>query len=117
MTSYIIEFDQLNINDVEQVGGKNASLGEMIGHLSNLGVSVPNGFATTADAPMPIPIARLITVNVTGKVKLIAVRASVPRKLMNHVSTKLKVKSMIMPTIMGKVIRISDCFMDPSTRL
>ena len=50
MTSYIIEFDQLNINDVEQVGGKNASLGEMIGHLSNLGVSVPNGFATTADA-------------------------------------------------------------------
>ena len=50
MTAYIIEFDQLNINDVEKVGGKNASLGEMIGNLSNLGVSVPNGFATTADA-------------------------------------------------------------------
>jgi len=38
------------INDVEKVGGKNASLGEMIGNLTALGVSVPNGFATTADA-------------------------------------------------------------------
>ncbi|MEO0368796.1 MAG: phosphoenolpyruvate synthase [Pseudomonadota bacterium] len=50
MTTYIIELDQLNINDVEKVGGKNASLGEMIGNLSTLGVSVPNGFATTAEA-------------------------------------------------------------------
>ena len=47
---YVLEFDQLTINDVERVGGKNASLGEMIGNLSGLGVSVPNGFATTADA-------------------------------------------------------------------
>lgn len=47
---YILEFDQLTINDVERVGGKNASLGEMIGNLTALGVSVPNGFATTADA-------------------------------------------------------------------
>ena len=50
MTFYILEFDQLTINDVEKVGGKNASLGEMIGNLSALGVSVPGGFATTADA-------------------------------------------------------------------
>ena len=50
LTNYIIEFEQLTINDVEKVGGKNASLGEMIGNLSSLGVSVPNGFATTADA-------------------------------------------------------------------
>jgi len=50
LNAYIIEFDQLTINDVEKVGGKNASLGEMIGNLSNLGVSVPNGFATTAHA-------------------------------------------------------------------
>jgi len=40
----------MTINDVERVGGKNASLGEMIGNLTALGVSVPNGFATTADA-------------------------------------------------------------------
>ncbi len=50
MTVYILEFDQLTINDVEKVGGKNASLGEMIGNLSALGVSVPGGFATTSDA-------------------------------------------------------------------
>src|SRR5690606_20222478 len=36
--------------DLAQVGGKNSSLGEMIGELSGLGVSVPGGFATTADA-------------------------------------------------------------------
>ena len=50
MNQYILQFDQLTINDVERVGGKNASLGEMIGNLSNLGVSVPGGFATTAQA-------------------------------------------------------------------
>jgi len=50
VNKYIIEFNQLTIDDVEKVGGKNASLGEMIGNLSSLGVSVPNGFATTADA-------------------------------------------------------------------
>jgi len=50
MNNYIIEFNKLTIDDVEKVGGKNASLGEMISNLSSLGVSVPNGFATTADA-------------------------------------------------------------------
>ena len=38
------------MGDVERVGGKNASLGEMISNLTSAGVSVPNGFATTADA-------------------------------------------------------------------
>ena len=46
----IIWFQNLGINDVDKVGGKNASLGEMISHLSHLGVSVPGGFATTAEA-------------------------------------------------------------------
>lgn len=43
-------FEQLGMGEVEQVGGKNASLGEMISNLSALGVKVPNGYATTADA-------------------------------------------------------------------
>ncbi len=43
-------FSDLGLGDLEQVGGKNASLGEMVSHLSDLGVRVPNGFATTADA-------------------------------------------------------------------
>jgi pyruvate, water dikinase len=48
--SYVIGFDQLRMTDVERVGGKNASLGEMISQLSQAGVSVPTGFATTAEA-------------------------------------------------------------------
>ena len=43
-------FDQLGMGQVNVVGGKNASLGEMIRNLSAAGISVPNGFATTADA-------------------------------------------------------------------
>jgi pyruvate,water dikinase len=49
-TKNVIWLDQLGINDIDQVGGKNASLGEMIQNLSNLGVKVPGGFATTSDA-------------------------------------------------------------------
>ncbi|CAN0570940.1 unnamed protein product, partial [Ectocarpus sp. 12 AP-2014] len=47
---YILWFDQLGMADVERVGGKNASLGEMISNLSGAGVTVPGGFATTAHA-------------------------------------------------------------------
>lgn len=50
MKPYVIKLKELGMQDVEVVGGKNASLGEMIGNLSNLGVSVPGGFATTAAA-------------------------------------------------------------------
>ncbi len=50
MANNIIGFESLGMNDVEQVGGKNASLGEMISHLSEAGVTVPGGFATTAVA-------------------------------------------------------------------
>lgn len=47
---YVLWYDQLGMNDVGRVGGKNASLGEMISHLAGAGVDVPNGFATTAEA-------------------------------------------------------------------
>ncbi len=50
MQQYVIPFEQLGIHDVEQVGGKNASLGEMIQHLTHAGVRVPGGFATTSTA-------------------------------------------------------------------
>lgn len=50
MSDYIVWFDQLTKNDVGIVGGKNASLGEMISHLSKMGVNVPGGFATTTHA-------------------------------------------------------------------
>lgn len=50
MEARVIGLEKLGKHDVERVGGKNASLGEMISHLSNAGVSVPGGFATTAQA-------------------------------------------------------------------
>ncbi|MGY3571410.1 phosphoenolpyruvate synthase [Vibrio paucivorans] len=50
MQKYTLWFNTLSMNDVNQVGGKNASLGEMVSNLSNAGVSVPNGFATTSFA-------------------------------------------------------------------
>ena len=50
MSSYILPFDQLGMGDIEVVGGKNASIGEMIRNLARLKVSVPDGFATTSQA-------------------------------------------------------------------
>ena len=50
MSNNILWLRDLRLTDLAQVGGKNSSLGEMIGQLADLGVSVPGGFATTADA-------------------------------------------------------------------
>ena len=50
MTENVVWLNDVSISDIEKVGGKNASLGEMIGGLSSKGVQVPNGFATTAKA-------------------------------------------------------------------
>ncbi|HET9190900.1 MAG TPA: phosphoenolpyruvate synthase, partial [Rudaea sp.] len=50
MSDLILWLDELRLSDLGKVGGKNASLGEMIGNLAKLGVSVPGGFATTANA-------------------------------------------------------------------
>src|SRR5438034_1853423 len=47
---YVVNFDRLGMGDTERVGGKNASLGEMIVELSKAGIRVPGGFATTAEA-------------------------------------------------------------------
>jgi pyruvate,water dikinase len=50
LSDLVLWLDELRLSDLGKVGGKNASLGEMIGNLAKLGVSVPGGFATTADA-------------------------------------------------------------------
>ncbi|MCP5145352.1 MAG: phosphoenolpyruvate synthase [Gammaproteobacteria bacterium] len=50
MTDYIVPLNAIGMDDIERVGGKNASLGEMIRHLDAAGVRVPGGFATTAEA-------------------------------------------------------------------
>lgn len=50
MDQHILDFQQININDVAKVGGKNASLGEMFQNLTSKGILVPDGFAVTATA-------------------------------------------------------------------
>lgn len=50
MSEYVVWLDSLGMEDLDRVGGKNASLGEMIANLSVAGVKVPGGFATTAEA-------------------------------------------------------------------
>lgn len=50
MQQYVLWYQELGMNDVSQVGGKNASLGEMISNLANAGIQVPGGFATTSYA-------------------------------------------------------------------
>ncbi len=46
----ILRFDEIGMGDLARVGGKNASLGEMVSHLASAGIRVPPGFATTSDA-------------------------------------------------------------------
>ena len=50
MQEYVVWYQDLGMDDVGRVGGKNASLGEMISNLANAGVQVPGGFATTSKA-------------------------------------------------------------------
>ena len=50
MQEFVVWYQDLGMEDVPRVGGKNASLGEMISNLANAGVQVPGGFATTAEA-------------------------------------------------------------------
>ena len=50
MQENVLWYQDLGMGDVDRVGGKNASLGEMISNLENLGVQVPGGFATTSFA-------------------------------------------------------------------
>ena len=50
MVSRVKVFNEINLDDIPLVGGKNASLGEMYNNLTSKGVNVPNGFATTSNA-------------------------------------------------------------------
>jgi pyruvate,water dikinase len=87
----IVWFGSLTLDDVPKVGGKNASLGEMVGALSSLGVRVPDGFATTSDAWMlflahnglePVLRARLAGLDVTDVVALQACGAALRAALL-----------------------------------
>lgn len=58
----VLWYNQLGMHDVERVGGKNASLGEMITHLSELGVSVPNGLRQRRRS-LTISLRRAVSTN------------------------------------------------------
>ena len=65
MTENVVWFDHLGMADLALVGGKNASLGEMISNLSAAGVEVPNGFATTADAYREFLVQNALTTRIS----------------------------------------------------
>ena len=50
MKNYTLFFNHISLNNIPTVGGKNASLGEMINEMSSLGINVPNGFALKTNA-------------------------------------------------------------------
>ena len=50
LPEYVVPFDRLSLDDISRVGGKNASLGEMVKALAPQGIRIPDGFALTADA-------------------------------------------------------------------
>ncbi|MDB6062280.1 MAG: phosphoenolpyruvate synthase [Verrucomicrobiaceae bacterium] len=90
MADYVIGFERLGMGDVELVGGKNASLGEMISHLAGAGVSVPGGFATTAQAYRDFLAQsglydwiheQLETLDIDDVVKLAEVGAAIRRRI------------------------------------
>jgi pyruvate,water dikinase len=71
--AYVLPLDQLRMQDVTRVGGKNASLGEMISQLSPLGVRVPGGFATTAAAFRDFLSANGLAAKIDGVLKTLDV--------------------------------------------
>ena len=73
MSDLVLWLDNLRLTDLGKVGGKNASLGEMIGNLAKLGVSVPGGFATTSDAFKQFIAQSGLAQRITDKLKTLNV--------------------------------------------
>ncbi len=69
----VIPFRELRMTDVEEVGGKNASLGEMISQLDAKGIRVPDGFATTADAFRDFIATSGLTEKISARLKALDV--------------------------------------------
>src|SRR5262245_37915141 len=72
-SAYVLPFEQLRMADVEIVGGKNSSLGEMISQLAQMGVRVPGGFATTALAFRDFLAHNNLTERISARLKALNV--------------------------------------------
>lgn len=87
MMEYIISFDKITLSDLAKVGGKNASLGEMIHHLTQAGVRVPAGFATTAAAYQHF----LTQNNLVDKIQFILKKSNLKNiRELKHASEKIQ---------------------------
>lgn len=93
MSKFILQFDEISLENVPQVGGKNASLGEMYRELTKKGVRVPYGFATTADAYWHF----LETNNLKNKIEKILKEIDV-KNIRNLSSKGEKIRQLILKT-------------------
>ncbi len=74
----VVNLDRIGMKDIKNVGGKCASLGEMIRNLSSLGVSVPQGFAITTEVYWKFLRANNLETFIADEIKGIAGRSSSP---------------------------------------
>ncbi|MEO1763086.1 MAG: phosphoenolpyruvate synthase [Cyanobacteria bacterium J06629_18] len=99
----VLWFDEIGINDIPIVGGKNASLGEMIGQLTPKGVNVPTGFATTAyayryfieSAGLEEKLRKLFADLDVNDLQNLRIRARKARKLLLHTPFPIEFRSAI----------------------
>ena len=112
MVKNVVWLDDVSMSDVDKVGGKNASLGEMIQHLSGKGVSIPSGFAITAQAyqfhlqenNLEEPIQKLLAglqktdlhalAEVGARIRTLIQNAPLPAQLVTEIITAYKALSL-----------------------
>ena len=102
---HVVDLEKVNMKDISQVGGKNASLGEMINTLSKLGIQIPKGFATTADSYRDF----LAINNLDSKIysKLVSLD---PNDIKDLAKTSKEIKSLILDA------KFSDEFVETVTK-
>ncbi|MGF1669648.1 MAG: PEP/pyruvate-binding domain-containing protein, partial [Balneolaceae bacterium] len=90
--SYVRWYNDLDMSDIDIVGGKNASLGEMIKNLTNAGIKIPRGFATTAYAykqfikvnDLEQPISKILTDYQSGEISLEVAGLNIRKLILNR---------------------------------
>ena len=89
---YIVDLSEIQLSDLELVGGKNASLGEMIQNLKTLGVNIPGGFALTVDAYW-----EFINHNkLDKKIKTMPKKSSEKTKLIYTIANKMQILRLVL---------------------
>ncbi|PZM84095.1 MAG: phosphoenolpyruvate synthase [Candidatus Melainabacteria bacterium] len=126
MSKYILQFDEISMGSLQKVGGKNASLGEMTGCLSQLGINVPEGFAITVDAYDAIleqgnvkdELERLFQSPLTGSVQDLQTRSHKARELIRQAGLPEPVKREVISAykLLSKKCESNDVDVDVAVR-